>query len=153
MKVTDAEILQAIWRAQVKKTARGVIDNYIGGTKGLRRDSEQDRHFAQYQYMIGRGNLGIALGKGQLARRLKALIGGENLQWQGAPGHVYEFRTDAAMDVFRFARNWWADHGVPSGWDADNQCMRTMRLDNYDDLAAQLEQELLERFGNQAVTP
>lgn len=31
--------------------------------------------------------------------------------------------------------------------------MRTTRLDNYDDLAAQLEQELLERFGNQAVTP
>ncbi len=46
MKVTDAEILQAIWRAQVKKTARGVIDNYIGGTKGLKRDSEQDRHFS-----------------------------------------------------------------------------------------------------------
>ncbi|MCQ9186815.1 hypothetical protein KMT30_48820, partial [Streptomyces sp. IBSBF 2953] len=90
MKVTDAEILQAIWRAQVKKTARGVIDNYIGGTKGLKRDSEQDRHYAQYQYMIGRGSLGIALGKGQLARRLKALIGGENLQWQGSPGHVYE---------------------------------------------------------------
>lgn len=153
MKVTDAEILQAIWRAQVKKTARGVIDNYIGGTNGLKRDSEQDRHYAQYQHMIGRGNLGIALGKGQLARRLKALIGGENLQWQGSPGHVYEFRTEAAMDVFRFARIWWAGHGVPSGWDADNQCMRTMRLDNYDTLAAQLEQELLERYGNLTVTP
>lgn len=153
MKVTDAEILQAIWRAQVKKTARGVVDNYIGGTKGLKRDSEQDRHYSQYQCMIGRGNLGIALGKGQLARRLKALIGGENLQWQGSPGHVYEFRTEAAMDVFRFARIWWAGHGVPSGWDADNQCMRTMLLDNYDTLAAQLEQELLERYGNLTVTP
>ena len=42
---------------------------------------------------------------------------------------------------------------MPSGWDADNQCMRTMRLDNYDTLAAQLEQELLERYGNLAVTP
>ena len=153
MKVTDAEILQAIWRTQVKRTARGVITNYGGGSKGLTGESDQDRHYAQYQSMISRGNLGIQLSNGQLARRLKALIGGYNLQWRGPACNAYEFCTEAAMEVFHFARNWWKGHGVPSGFDQINKRMRTMRLDNYDDLAAQLEQELLERYGNLAVTP
>ncbi|APC14600.1 hypothetical protein BLL42_02190 [Pseudomonas frederiksbergensis] len=152
MKVTDAEILKAIWQAQVKKTAKGVITNYVGGSKGLKSDREQDRHYAQYQSMISRGGLGIPLSKGQLARRLKALIGGDNLQWRGHPGNAYEFCTDAAMDVFRFARNWWEERGVPAGFDQVKKCMRTIQLSDYESLAAQLEQELLERFGNLEVT-
>ena len=57
------------------------------------------------------------------------------------------------MDVFRFARKWWEEHGVPSGFDEQNKSMRTARIDDYDALAAQLEQELLGRFGSQQVTP
>lgn len=153
MKVTDAEILQAIWRAQVKKTAKGVITNYVGGSKGLTGDSEQDRHYAQTLYMISRGGLGIELSNGQLARRLKALIGGESLQWCGPRGHAYEFRTEAAIEVFRFARSWWEQRGVPSGFDQINKRMRTIRLTNYESMAEELELELLDRFGYQRVTP
>ncbi|KJH75314.1 hypothetical protein [Pseudomonas sp. ES3-33] len=153
MKVTDAEILQAVWLAQVRRTARGVITNYVGGSKGLTGERDQDRHFAQYQSMISRGGLGIQLSKGQLARRLKALIDGDTLHWCGRPGNAYEFRTETAMAVFRYARNWWADRGVPSGFDEVNKRMRTIRLSDYDKLAVQLEQELLERFGNREVAP
>jgi len=153
MKVTDAEILRAIWLTQVKRTAKGVITNYVGGSKGLTGDSDQDRHFAQYQSMISRGNLGIPLSNGQLARRLKALIDGKTLHWNGRPGNAYEFRTEASMNVFRFARNWWAERGVPSGFDQVNKRMRTIRLSDYESLAAQLEQELLDRFGILEVTP
>jgi len=153
MKVTDAEILRAIWLAQVKRTAKGVITNYVGGSKGLTGDRDQDRHFAQYQSMISRGNLGIPLGNGQLARRLKSLIGQHGLKWRDGRSSSYEFMTDAAMDVFRFARNWWAERGVPSGFDEINKRMRTIRLSDYESLAEQLEQELLERFGNIEVTP
>jgi hypothetical protein len=148
MKVTDAEILKAVWLAQVKRTARGAIDNYIGGGKGLKNDSEQDRHFAQYQSMISRGNLGLPLSNGQLARRLKALIGSHGLKWRDGQSNSYEFMTDAAMDVFRYARSWWAEYGVPSGFDEINKCMRTIRLTDYESLAEQLERELIEVFGS-----
>lgn len=148
MKVTDAEILKAVWRAQVKRTARGVITNYVGGSKGLTGDRDQDRHYAQYQSMISRGGLGIQLSTGQLARRLKALIDGDVLHWCGRPGNTYEFRTEAAMNVFRFARNWWAERGVPSGFDEINKRMRTIRLSDYESLAEQLERELIGAFGN-----
>lgn len=151
MKVTDAEILKAVWRAQVKRTARGVITNYVGGSKGLTGDRDQDRHYAQYQSMISRGGLGIQLSNGQLARRLKALIDGDVLHWCGRPGNAYEFRTEAAMNVFRFARNWWAERGVPSGFDEINKCMRTIRLTDYESLAEQLERELIEVFGSMEV--
>lgn len=66
MKVTDAEILQAIWRAQVKRTAKGVINNYIGASKGLKGDIDQYRFYSQYLSMVGRGTLGITLSKGLL---------------------------------------------------------------------------------------
>ena len=93
------------------------------------------------------------MSKGQLARRLKALIDGESLHWSGRPGNAYEFRTETAMNVFRYARNWWAERGVPSGFDQTNKRMRTIRLSDYESLAAQLEHELLEIFGNREVTP
>lgn len=153
MKATDAEILQAIWRAQVKKTAKGVITNYVGGNKGLTGDSEQDRHYAQTLYMISRGGLGVGLSNGQLARRLKALIAGESVQWCGPRAHAYEFRTEAAMEVFRFARSWWEQRGRPSGFDQINERMRTIRLTNYEGMAEELELELLDRFEYQRVTP
>ena len=153
MKVTDAEILRAIWLSQVKRTAKGVIDNYVGGNKGLKGDRDQDRHFAQYQSMISRGNLGIPLSNGQLARRLKALIGSHGLKWRDGRQSSYEFMIDTATDVFRFAREWWAARGVPSGFDDVAKCMRTARVDDFDGKVAQLESELLERFGNLEVTP
>lgn len=130
-----------------------MITSYVGGGKGLTGDSDQDRHFSQYLSMISRVNLGIQLRKGQLARRLKVLIDGKTLHWNGSPGNAYEFRTEAAMNVFRFARNWWEERGVPSGFDQINKRMRTIRLSDYEKLAGQLEHELLERFGNQEVTP
>ena len=153
MKVPDTDILQAVWRAQVKRTARGVITNYVGGSKGLTGDTDQHRHYAQYQSMISRGGLGIQLSNGQLARRLKALIDGDILHWCGRPGNAYEFRSETAMSVFRYACNWWAERGVPSGFDEINKRMRTIRLSDYESLADQLELELLERFGNHQVTP
>ncbi|MNG32149.1 hypothetical protein D3C84_1180920 [compost metagenome] len=80
------------------------------------------------------------------------MINGDALHWCGRPGNAYEFRTEAATDVFRYARNWWEERGVPSGFDKDKQCMRTATVSDYENLAAQLEQELLERFGSQVVT-
>lgn len=153
MKVPDSEILQAIWRAQVKRTAKGVIVNYVGGSKGLTGERDLDRHFAQYLSMISRGALGISLSNGQLARRIKSLIGQAGLQWNGRPGNAYEFQTQAATEAFHFARNWWAERGVPTGFDHENQRMRSIKLSDYESLVAQLENELLDQFGERKVTP
>ncbi|WP_434590193.1 hypothetical protein J3Q09_17750 [Pseudomonas sp. R4-83] len=153
MKVTDSEILRAIWRAQVKRTAKGVIVNYIGGGKGLTGDRDIDRHHAQYLSMISRGGLGIELSKGQLARRIKSLVGTGCLQWNGRPGNAYEFKAPAATEMFHFARNWWADRGVPAGFDREQNRMRTIRLSDYEVLVGQLEEELMRLFGDREVTP
>jgi len=127
---------------QVKRTARGVIINYIGGRKGLTSVSDEDHHHAQYLSMISRGGLRITLGNAQLARRLKVLIGGCSLQWRGRLGNTYEFRTESAMEAFRFAHNWLEERGVPTCWDEINKCLLTTRLGDYEHLAALLEHEL-----------
>lgn len=101
------------------RTAKGVITNYVGGSKGLTGDSDQGRHYAQYQSMISRDGLGINLSKGQRARRVNVLIDGDKLH-DAAVRVTHEHRTKAAMDAFQFAREWWTEHGVPIGFDLTN---------------------------------
>lgn len=145
MKVTDAEILQAIWRQQVIRTASGVITNYVGNHKGL--CSKDSQWFAQMQYMISRAVLGLPLSKGHLGRRLKALIGEDGLEWHGRPGNGYRFVGARTDEVFETAINWWSEQGVPGGYDADAKCMRTVFVDQFDEKVVELERYLLNRFG------
>jgi hypothetical protein len=148
MKVTDAEILKAIWREQIKKTAHGVIDNYIGGTKSVSYGQFR-QGYAQNLYMISRQQLGLPLSKGHLGRRLKALISsGGPLQWDGREGNAYHFKCKASDDVYAAAREWWAGKGVPTGFDEENKRTRTALVDDFDGKVAQLQQDLLSKFGS-----
>lgn len=148
MKVTDAEILKAIWREQIKKTAHGVIDNYINGNKSVSYGQFR-QGYAQNLYMIGRQQLDLPLSKGHLSRRLKALISnGGPLQWDGREGNAYHFKGESADTIYAHARDWWADQGVPTGFDEENKCTRTAPVADFDGKVALLQQEMLTKFGS-----
>lgn len=144
MKVSDADILKAIWREQVKRTARGVIENYVGERKGLR--SESSKRYSQALYMIGRAGLNVPLSKGHLGKRLKQLIGTvEGLEWFGRPGNSYQFVGERPDEVFTYAWHWWSARGVPDGYEPGKGC-RCVKVENFDQLAADLELELVGKF-------
>ena len=152
MKVPDTEILQAIWRAQVKKTANGVICNYVGGGKALNGSDSQ--RYAQGLHMISRRAWGVPLGYAQLRRRIIALIKSSPLPWgSDFNGATFWINDQRAKDVFEFARQWWRDQGVPEGFDEQRKRMRTVQVNEFGEKVEQLEAELLERFGNLEVTP
>ena len=152
MKVTDEEILQSIWRAQVKKTANGVITNYVGGGKALSGSDSQ--RYAQGLRMISRRAWGVPLSYAQLRRRTLALIKARSIPWRADfNGSIIWIDDQRAKDVFEFARQWWRDQGVPEGFDEQRKRMRTVQVDEFGEKVEQLEAELLERFGNLEVTP
>lgn len=145
MKVTDNEILKAVWREQLKKTAHGVIDNYVGGVKGLKDPRSQG--FAQSLYMISRQQLDVPLSKGHLANRLKTLVGAAGtLQWEGRSGNAYRFTGYGADEAFSYALNWWQKQGVPGGFDVEQRSMRTARVEDFEGKVAELQAELLSVF-------
>jgi len=156
MKVTDEEILQAIWRAQVKKTANGVITNYVGGGKALSGSGSGSgsQRYAQGLHMISRRAGGVPLSYAQLRRRTLALIKGSSIPWRtDFNGSIIWIDDQRAKDVFEFARQWWRDKGVPEGFDEQRKRMRTVQVDEFGEKVEELEAELLKRFGNLEVTP
>lgn len=144
MKVSDEELLAAIWREQVRTTARGCVDHYVGGRKGLCGESSQ--HYAQDIHIVSRERLGVPLSKGQLRKRLVRLIEGGKAQWS-VGDCTFWLNNDKAKEVFSYARAWWTDRGVPSGFDEETRGMRCVTIEGFDDLAIQLAEELLGKFG------
>ncbi|MGH8421890.1 MAG: hypothetical protein ACRER3_05970 [Pseudomonas fluorescens] len=145
MKVSDAEILKAIWRQQVKITAKGVVCSYASGRKGVEGKSSQ--HYVQDMHIVSRERLGIPLSGGHLRKRLIALIGTGDLCWS-VHNCTFWRKNAIADEVFDYAVQWWTERGVPTGYDEVDKRMRTAHVDGFEGKVAQLEGELLVQFGS-----
>lgn len=143
-KVSDEELLRAIWLLQVRTTARGCIDNYVGDRKGLA--SASSRKYAQDIHIISRSNLSVPLSNGHLRKRLVRLIDQGKVQWS-LRNCTFWIDNELAKDVFDYACDWWANNGVPSGYDENSESMRCKKIDDFDSLVDRLENELVEKFG------
>lgn len=144
MMVTDQEIVRAVWLGMVKATARGAVCRYVGGRYGL--NSESSRYHGQDIHILGRGRLGIPLGNAHLRRRIVGLINSGQLKWTI---HECAFWIDCqrAIEVWSRAIGWWADKGIPSGYE-EGRGMRCLAMDDFDQRVVELEQILLDEFGD-----
>jgi hypothetical protein len=52
-----------------------------------------------------------------------------------------------AKNVFDYACEWWRKNGVPIGYDEISKAMRCEKVEDFDSLANQLENELIKKFG------
>ncbi|MCY1396457.1 hypothetical protein D3C76_507940 [compost metagenome] len=143
MKVTDDELLAAVWRRMVIGTARGTVTRYVGGKIGLAGNDM--RSYGQDIHIIDRERLGIPLSSGHLRKRLIALVEAGLLRWV-VRDCTFWLDCMRGLDVWRRASDWWSAKGVPGGYEK-GQGMRTVRLENFDSLVKQLETELLAEFG------
>ncbi|MGZ4968074.1 MAG: hypothetical protein ACXV8O_01545 [Methylobacter sp.] len=144
MKVTDEELIKAIWILQVKKSARGCIHNYIGDRKGVA--SESHLKYSQDIHIMSRHQLGVDLSNGHLRKRLVTLIESGAVQWSTNQCSFW-INNEKAKEVFDYACDWWSNQGVPSGYDQERKAMRCEKIEEFDDLATQLEEDLVLMFG------
>lgn len=144
-KVSDEELLNAIWLLQVRKTANGCTDNYFGDLKALKSDNH--RRYAQDIHMtMDRHKINVDLSSGYLRRRIIRLINNGFVQW-GTYKCTFWIDSEKAKEVFDYAVQWWSSNGVPSGYDQDKKAMRCKKIEGFDELVKELEEELVCVFG------
>lgn len=112
MKITDQQLLQAIWRLQLKQLAYRVLNHYVGDCYATREDDEFHQFHSSYMHSNMGKLITSELSDSQRRIRIKRLI---------AAGHVYQCRTGGsfciqtqqATEAFRAARQFWLGKGVP----------------------------------------
>lgn len=112
MKITDQQLLQAIWRLQLKQLAYRVLDHFVGGRYATVQDDDFHQFHSSYLYSSLGKLITTELSDSQRRIRIKRLI---------AAGHVYQcynggsfcIKTQQATDAFRAAREFWLSKGVP----------------------------------------
>lgn len=96
MKITDKEILMAVWRATVKRLPYSATHHYFGGRYGLTNGDEFWHQAATEICSVWRDHsLDLPLSKGQSLRRIKALIERNRLVVSGRrprPGEGFHFK-------------------------------------------------------------
>ena len=134
MKITDGELLDAIWKNQLKKMASSILDHYVGVSYGLGKDikSDWDFVFAVGKCSIYRDSLNVNIGNGQLLIRIKKLLkkGLIKTDRKIEPNSGFHFYIDskAARDSYEDCYSYWKGCGVPSGFDEVKKCSRSLKL-------------------------
>lgn len=144
MKVTDDEILRAVWRGMVKATARGAVCKYVGSRYGL--NSDDFRYHWQDIHILGRDRLGVNLGSGQLRRRIVRLIDAGQMRWT-IRDCAFWIDCPRAAEVWNRATAWWSAAGIPRGYEKGSG-MRCVEVADFDRRVGELEQILLGEFGD-----
>jgi hypothetical protein len=130
-KVSDEEILNAILEAQIKRTAKGTLDHYIGGSYAVVEDDDFNRQHSCQLSSTRREELNAGLSNGQLLNRLKSLAeaGEITRRFNYAGSFHYTLSGDITDRLFDTARDFWLTIGIPlSSFDHEKGCMRTKAL-------------------------
>lgn len=152
MKITDDELLHALWLNQLKNLSSGVLVNYVGGKSGLVGDNHTEFVFANDQHIRWREDITDRLSGQQLLKRIRKLAEQEKVKSTGGR-RVLTFYIDspAAREAFKAARLWWSEQGVPEGYGKHpdgRSYAKTIKLNNLDALKAECAQYLLANWSD-----
>lgn len=143
MKISDAELMQAIWEYQIKKIAQAVAHKYVPTSYGLCPDEPFWYSSACHIHYIDRKKVTSAIHPQQLLSRIRNLIKEGAVQDIRNTGFMIHNRD--SMEAFKKARAWWEAKGLRDGYNTDGSS-RTIELRNFDELKAECQEYLLSAF-------
>ncbi|MCH7421260.1 hypothetical protein [Shewanella sp. MM_2022_3] len=152
MKITDEELMQRIWQMQLRTVTTGVLDCYAGNAgreyavSGAKCDSEF--LYASSMMLFNREQLTNVICKSQLLFRLRDLARQKLIKMDS---RTFRIDNHEAREAYQLARQWWLDHGVPTGYDREHNCMRCVELPNYNDMVEQCIAHLNHHFSKQGL--
>lgn len=153
MKITDTELLDAIWENQLRLVADDVIHNYAGGGKGLCCVSDFWYKSSSSEHIRTRYRITKKIKEPQLLNRLKQLKAKGFIETDyDRDGLFLTFMIvgNTSREVFEFARQFWLDKGIPEGsykLDDGRDCMCTTKKVDVEALLPECIEMLNERFG------
>ncbi|MCS6114478.1 MULTISPECIES: hypothetical protein [Shewanella] len=144
LKINDDDLMQKIWQLQIKKTASGVLERYVGGTYGVINNDNDFMKFAVDIHIAERHQITCKIGKQQMLKRIRELVENKKLMW------LYHELTFSIADkhkvvsLFNDARKAWLDLGVPTG--SENSRCLSIKIDDFDSKLAQVQRLLLDKY-------
>lgn len=146
MKITDSELMQAVWENQLKNLSTGVLHRYIDNKHSVR--GADDEHWSAHEHISFVHHIITPLTRAHLRNRIKRLIS-QGLIYSGYGEKVltFQIRSQQASSAFIAAREFWLDIGVPTGFDFDNKRMRSVHIDELNVKASQCNGMLNSIFG------
>ena len=141
MKLTDEQLLDAIWVNQLKKLSKGVIHCYAGGSTGVCEDGEFWYESASCEHRVSRKRVTNEIKPAQLLTRLRKLADAEKIRFRSEL--IFFIDDERALKAFKDARQFWLDQGVPTGI-KNNKCLTAM-VDR-DAIAEKCEAFLMARY-------
>lgn len=143
MKVSNQEIINAVWNKQLHSMCSSFVTRYCGGSYGLSPMETCER----FDIEIGstqRSALNVNLSNGQLLHRIRALIKGNKLHsgYRNLSGSFYYgvIRNDEFNWAILDIRRYWSSLGLGNRHE-------TVALDNFDELLSKLRVDILMKYG------
>lgn len=147
MKITDEQLMKAIWLNQLKRTARGVIDKYAGGRYGLGPKSDTNFFFSCSEHIISRDRITKIISNQQLRNRIKSLINsGKIHSCYGDTLLTFCINTPDAHKAYEKAREVWKYFGLRSGY--TNGRANTIGEISVDTITETVLATLIDLYGN-----
>lgn len=143
LKINDDDLVQKIWQLQIKKTANGVLNRYVGGTYGVVNNDNDFMKFAVDIHIAERHQITCKIGKQQMLKRIRELVENKRLMW------LYNELTFSIADkqkvvsLFNDARNAWLDLGVPTG--SENNRSLSIKINDFESKLFQVQRFLLDK--------
>lgn len=152
-KITDEELLDAIWIQQLKKLARRVINHFIGGSINVCRDEEGRYIQCCDLHVMRREKITDKIGRKQLLHRIRKLVNDGKLRLAYDPSILLTFIIDgeSTKNAFNDSRKFWIDYGVPYGYHElkdGRTYANTTKIIDFDELLPQCEKMLLDKYGD-----
>lgn len=144
MKIDDKELLNLIFKAQIKVAATGVIHNYIGGNKGVCCDTDYWQGAATDISFSGRSAVTDKIGKNQLLKRIRKLIEQEDIIHVTRNCTFSINNPEKIKELFTDARKFWLSMGLPEGY--DNGRANTANVENFEELKDQAIEFLTSKY-------
>lgn len=120
MKITDEQLLDAIWENQLRILPKGVLNNYIGGSVNVCCDERNWHVYSSEEHRMSMERITNKIGRKQLISRIRSLIKNGSLycSMSDYKGLFTTFMIDnkKALEAFKAARQFWLDKGVPTGY-------------------------------------
>lgn len=157
MKITDKELLDAIWTNQLRLLSKEVLDNYIGGSISVCGESEFDYIHTSSEHRMRRDNVTKKISFKHLSSRLQKLASNGHISRDTYSDHLiltFMIPGEKAREAFKAARQFWLDHGVPTGYSKlkdDRSCANTTKDVDVDSLLPECEKMLMEKYDEKKV--
>ena len=144
VKINDDDLMQKIWQLQIKKTAKGVLQRYVGGTHGVINNDNDFMMFAVDIHVADRQQITCKIGKQQMLKRIRELVESKRLMWLLNELTFSIAEKHKVVSLFNDARKAWLDLGVPTG-EENGRCL-SIKIDDFDSKLAQVQRLLLDKY-------